>query len=223
MSLDVLWSAPDDGTRCQIGKLWREDDGGYAFAYAEDLKSALAKGFTLLPAFPEDRKEATPYRSAKLFPTFAQRVPSDRRPDFGAFLDAWRLLKSDDPLVMLAVSGGTQVTDRIELAEMRAESDDLSRPLTLRVAGQKHYDGASDVRVGDVLRLQHESENAFDPHATQILLLAHDKTVGYVPRQYSKMVANLLDAGIAVRVLALRQLQMPHDPSRWVVRLSRQT
>jgi hypothetical protein len=45
----------------------------------------------------------------------------------------------DDPFEILAASGGIQMTDRIELAEHRAEGDDLSVPLFIRVAGTRYY------------------------------------------------------------------------------------
>src|SRR5882757_102701 len=75
--LFVLWRAPDDGTRLPIGELWRMP-AGFAFGYVDDLKGAFERGFRLLTEFPVHQTCHDPYRSAYLFPTFAQRIPSPK-------------------------------------------------------------------------------------------------------------------------------------------------
>jgi len=199
--------------------LWREP-AGFAFAYGgQDLEKAKQKGFRLLAEFPEERGPAYPYRSSYLFVTFAQRIPSPRRRDFARIMLSWGVAETDNPLEVLARSGGIQMTDRIELLEPRSDTDDLREPLAVRIAGMKKHPGAEHIRVGDALELVREPANAFDPHATMIV--AAGEKAGYVPRPYSGLVANLLDAGVQLEATAVRQLGDPADVGRWVVRIAR--
>jgi HIRAN domain len=214
----VIWGEPDDGTRRVIGELWRDAEG-FAFGYGHELQLALAKGFRMLPEFPESSRLETPYRAAYLFATFAQRLPSPKRGDFLRIIKSWGVADLDNPLEALALSGGIQMTDRIELAEYRAPDDDLSSPLLVRIAGMKKHHGATDIRAGADLALKREPENAYDVAAT-MFIAPNGVKAGYVPRQYSAIVARRLDAGHVVTATAVRQLSVPADEGRWVVRLS---
>jgi hypothetical protein len=214
--LFVLWRRPSDGTRRIVGELWREADG-YAFSYCADLP--IAEGFSLLPEFPQHRVAPAAYRAAYLFPTFAQRVPSPTRLDLVDLVRAWGVERVDDPLEILARSGGVQATDRIELSEYRSDEDTLDQPLEMRIAGATHYDqGVLD--AGDSLELKREPENIHDRLAT-LFVFRGDQKVGYVPRQYAAMIAHLLDAGVALRASAVRRLSLPSDSGRWVARVWR--
>lgn len=217
--LHVLWQTPDDGTRCVVGELWRDKSRDYAFAYRTDLSSAVRRGFTSLTEFPERRTRESPYRSPYLFATFAQRVPSPKRSDFGHVMEAWGVQQWDDALEILARSGGVQMTDRIELAEYRADDDELVEPLEFRVAGMKYYVGA-DLSAGQKLALLREPANEHDPKAT-LVLAAERRAIGHVPRQYSTLVARHLDGGHKLITTAVRRLSLPHDPDRWIVEVRR--
>ena len=213
--LAVLWSDPSSGARHVIGRLWR-DGGSFAFAYAADTDKYMSKGFSLLPEFP---RGATTYRSAYLFPSFSQRIPSPTRPDFQRLMREWGVAHADEPLEILARSGGVQLTDRIELAEYRDEKDDLSRPLSFRVAGGKFRE-AVDLQPGDPVILRHEPDNQFDKCAT-LVLLRQGKPVGYVPRQYSALISGHLASGHALESVAERRLTVPPDRGRWVISVKR--
>jgi hypothetical protein len=215
-----LWGEPEGGRRLAIGELWR-DAQGFAFGYGHEIDLAVEKGFRLLPEFPVRRELDAPYRSAYLFATFAQRIPSPRRPDFDRILESWGVRAGDSQLEILARSGGVQMTDRIELAEYRAIDDPLERPLVLRVAGMKHYRGAGRVKEGDVVLLAREPHNIHDACATAILTEAGEQ-VGYVPRQYARLLATLLDARVVLTAKALRRLTEPADGGRWLVQIVRQ-
>ncbi len=217
--LFVLWGDTLDGTRHIVGELWREGTSSYAFAYQEDLSPAQARGFAFMTEFPEHRTKSSPYRASRLFSTFAQRVPSRKRPDFGALLASWGVEDANDPMEILARSGGVQMTDRIELAEFRPETDDLSVPLLFRVAGMNPQDGtgAERLRPGDPVDIVRAPESPRDRCAT--LVLAHgEHQIGRVPRPYSPIFARLLDEGRTIDAVAERRLTLPTERGRWVVR-----
>lgn len=216
----VLWGEPTEGRRFRIGELWK-DTQGYAFAYVDDLGEARAEGFRMLPEFPTFRDARSPFRSAYLFPTFAQRLPSPRRADFESIMATWGVVNADNPLEMLAASGGVQMTDRIELAEHRRDDDDLTVPLFARVAGARYYQEAADKVVANSrLLLVREPSNAKDECAV-MLCTTDGQQIGYVPKQYSRLVARAIDAGQAVDALAIRWQTVPGDRPRLVVRLSK--
>jgi len=220
--LFVLWADPAAQTRHVVGELWR-DGGEFCFAYAHEVEQARSHGFDMLPQFRELRDRSRPYRSRSLFSTFAQRIPSRKRPDYHELLLAWGLPDTEqDAFAILAHSGGVQVTDRLELAEYRAVDDDLARPLQFRVAGTRHYGNDERVRVGDVVELQPESTNAFDDAATVVLLIGGAK-LGYVPRYYAPLVRRHLREGHQLDAFIERRLVIPTERGRWVVHVSKQS
>jgi len=215
----VMWGEPSEGRRRRVGELWRDREG-YAFAYVPEAEAAKAEGFRMLPEFPEPRTADAPYRSRYLFATFSQRIPSLKRADFDSIMAAWGVLNIDDPLEVLAASGGVQMTDRIELAEHRADDDDLSSPLFIRIAGARYYPAAEQIQADTELELLREPSNPEDESAT-MLRTPDGQQIGYVPRQYSRIVARAIDAGHPVTALAVRWLAVPGATRRLVVRLSR--
>jgi len=220
----VIWSAPSDGGRHVVGHLARRRAGSmFHFWYEDDLSAAVSKGFTFLPAFPEHRRIDAPYEARYLFATFADRVPSAQRADAARMLASWGVEHPDDQFEVLAKSGGLRATDRIELAEYRGADDPLVEPLEFRVAGMKHVspDSRGALVVGAMLGFEREPSNPHDPSATIVARTADGIRAGYVPRQYSAMIANLLDLGVALDAVAVRELVLPDDAPRWVVRASR--
>ncbi|MET0412467.1 MAG: HIRAN domain-containing protein [Polyangiaceae bacterium] len=217
--LFVIWREPDEGRRHVIGELW-QDHEGFAFGYGHDVEAARARGFSLLVELPAYRPVSDPYRSSYLFSTFAQRIPSPKRPDYKDILESWGVTAPDSPLDILARSGGVQLTDRIEVDEYRSADDALEIPLLFRVAGEEHYPGSSIVEVGEELQLVREPTNDYDANA--VMVQKSDGTkLGYVPRQYSELVARLVGQGLALHPVAERRLVTSNDRARWIVKISR--
>lgn len=216
--LFVLWRDRDGG-RHIIGRL-RHTKDGYEFSYAgADTLPLESNGFMLPVEFPNRHQV---YRAGYLFPTFAQRIPSPSRPDRSRLFEAWGVTNADDQLGILAQSGGVLITDRLELAEYRSDEDDLQEPLEFRVAGASQAqfaEVAKKVQVNDILRLINEPGNVYDEFAT-IVLEANGGVLGYVPKQYSRFVAQLLRANVPLTATAMRLLAMP-DSARWVIRVAR--
>lgn len=214
-SLFVLWLDEQTARRWIIGRLSRTDDGQFSFSYDAQAVDAAKVGFRPLPEFPDLRMR---YASPYLFSTFSQRIPSPRRPDYPRLLQKWDVRDATDLLAILAKSGGLQMTDRLELAEYRPEEDVLDRPLEFRVAGRRYTSKTVSLVEGTRLTLKRDSANEHDPCAIQVL--AHDGTiVGYVPRQYSSMIAKHLDAGRGLQCHVVRQLRVPDGRDGAVVRV----
>ncbi len=218
--LYVLWRAPADGSRWVIGQLRRGADGSFAFGYERDLQAASSAGFALLSEFPEHRTDENPYRARHLFTSFAQRIPVPSRPDFPALIASWGVSDKDDSMEILALSGGVQTTDRIELSEYRASDDALDRPLVFRVAGGKHRPDPGVVKPGEALTLRRQPENPKDDRAV-LVERRTGQELGFVPRQYSRMVSALLDAGTDIEAVTVRRLVLPEETGRWVVEIRR--
>ncbi len=218
--LVVIWREPSpEGTRHVIGHLARGVDG-HAFWYDEHaLDVARQRGFSPLPAFSDWKLAADPYRARHLFGTFAGRLPSPARSDFGQMIKEWGVLDVDDPFEILARSGAVTMTDRLEVAEHREASDDLSRPLEFRVAGQRFRDKAAQIEVGDKLELRHSPHDTDD--CATLVIARTGEPAGYVPRQYSAMFSGLLASGVSVDATAVRRLVLPAEAGRWVVRAQR--
>ncbi len=219
--LFTLWRDPHDGTRHVVGELWREAMG-YRFAYVQDLAFATARGFSELSEFPRQATTGGEFRARYLFPTFAQRIPHPQRKDRRALLDAWGVENADDPMEILARSGGVQLTDRIELAEYRGPEDPLTRALEFRVSGERFQPEASGVALtpGERVTLRRDAENPHDPCAS-VVLVRGDLRLGFVPRQYSTLMAGLIAANVELEGTLVRRLRLPAEAGRWVVRVQR--
>jgi hypothetical protein len=216
--LVVIWRDPMQEARHPIGTLARAH-GEIRFWYEQDLSAAFSKGFKLLLEFPEHRVEASPYLERYLFALFAERIPSQARPDARAMLASWGVERVDDQFEVLARSGGIRATDRIELAEYRSDDDELATPLEFRVASRRHLDDPAPLSIGDDVTLIREPTNDHDARAT--IIDRAGRRAGYVPRPYVPMFARLLDAGVEVDARVIRQLLVPDDVGKWVVRATR--
>jgi len=212
-----LWAMWRDeaNQRQQVGQLWHAPDG-YRFSYEAELPPT----FHLLAEFPEHRGPDRPYHARNLFSTFAERIPSPKRPDYRTMLDSWGVENPDDQLEILARSGGIQATDWIELSEWRPEADDLTRPLLARVAGLNRWPGVDTVGAGDTVELRREPSNQWDPFATELFLQSGLK-LGYVPKPYTKTIASVLDTGAALRGRMVTPIGLEGSYPRWLMRIER--
>ena len=216
----VIWGEPSAGNRQVIGHLAREG-GELRFWYERDLSDAKKRGFRLLPEFPEHRLEDTPYVERYLFPLFAERIPALTRRDATATMQAWGVVRPDDQFEVLAKSGGIRATDRLELAEYRADDDELADPLEFRIAGRRYIapEELAPLELGCSVSLRPEPTNPKDPQA--VIVDRFGKRAGYVPRQYTALVGRLLQGGARLEGEAVRQLLVPDDVGKWVVCVSR--
>lgn len=196
-----------------VGTLERHGSG-FAFSYTDSVSDSFE-----IIGFP--RRKGPTFTSPYLFATFSKRVPDPSRTDFGAMMQEWGVERTDDPLAILAKSGGFQVGDRLELAEYRdAEHDQLRQPLECRVAGPRHHDDpdCDTAKVGDPVLFERETTNKEDPNAVKVRVSRPNHlTLGYVPRQYAPIFARILDGGGSIVGKVRRQVLVPREGQRWVI------
>lgn len=151
------------------------------FVYRSDAR--VAPEFKPFLAFPD--LDGSYMTKRELFPFFANRVMSARRPDYVQYLEALGLdAEHADPVEILARSTGERATDTVHVVpEADVLPDGTERRLFL-VSGVRHSDSAeqriAELRPGDELQLRREPENEANPRA--ILLDARaGEPVGWVP------------------------------------------
>jgi hypothetical protein len=218
-TLYLAWRQPDQRW-WPIGRL-SYDGAEYVFAYTKGARAALAGGFRSLPSFP-DLDET--YYSKDLFPLFANRLPPRTRPDYDDFVE-WLDLRSgeQDPIVMLARSGGQRETDMFEVFPPPLHDSGHNYKSAFFVHGLRHRgpeaeQAAGRLAPGDPLVLQPDPHNPHDPKALRVLTTVTGIHLGFVPRYLCDDVHALQAAsgseGVAVRV---RRINAPPAPAQFRV------
>lgn len=202
--LVVTWQHPIERNISPVAML-QYDGELYTFHY---IAGALqVDGFRPFLGFPDLYRH---YTSERLFPLFAQRAMTARRPDFTRWVH--RLGLSDDatPWEQIARSGGRRHGDAIqlfpvpEIAHKRMDCDFLvhgirhipEEPRT--VAGHAVHlsylaleEHLASLHAGDRLALHNEPDNGYNPRA--ILITADDAPVGWVSDLLSEAIHNVPD------------------------------
>jgi hypothetical protein len=123
-TLFVLWFDPSQRSIVPVARLVHrhEAEGDvYEFRYVRGALDASARGFLPFLAFPDLHQV---YLSRELFPFFANRVMPSTRPDYLEYVETLGLSRAQaDSMAILARSGGTRETDRIELCAMPARDE----------------------------------------------------------------------------------------------------
>ncbi len=202
--LYVAWKQPDSGDWIPVARLEKTASGTYRFNYTQGVNGAS----NFFPFSGLERLDVA-YESDTLFPMFSNRLISRSRPEFRDYL-RWLGLAdgSNDPMSMLALTGGIRGTDSIELfrpPEMSGEGeyrlDFFARSLSFLPA--EIISLIAELKEGASLFLMRDSQNLYDPNA---LTLRTDNPVflaGFCPKYYAKDLGKLLqDVGsnLAVKV-----------------------
>lgn len=200
----LVWKEPKTRRRYLVGELSK--NGQFEFTYNNEVHKAIEDGFKLLIAFPEIDKL---YKSDKLFPVFASRLPDPKRRGIEVILEKYGLTEYD-AYKLLKRSGARLPIDNIEFIDpiIDFESGKLVRKFFL--AGSRHYLGCAgenctkslDVKLQEELRLTLEPENEHDKNAIKITNMA-GTLLGYLPRYYAQGVSELIgnDTVITCRVI----------------------
>lgn len=180
--LYVAWRDPQKRSWFPVGRL-SFDGNIYRFVYT--------KGAEQSPNFiPFARMEdlRTVYESEELFPLFANRLLSKKRPEYQQFLH-WLNTRpgEDDPLTLLARTEGSRETDLLAVFPCPEPGADNTYRVQFFSHGLRYLLPEALPRIhrlspGDQLYLMPDPQNRHDPQAIALRTGDPVTLVGYCPR-----------------------------------------
>jgi HIRAN domain len=184
--LYLAWQEPKERTWIPVGKLSFKDEL-YWFVYTKG-----AQKFSTFIPFGRMSDLKTIYESRELFPLFANRLLSKSRPEYKNFLH-WLNVKEneDDPLALLALTGGMRETDSLIVFPCPERSDENTYHVHFFSQGIRYLSDATIQTVnslspGDLLYLMPDPQNPGDSFALALRTNDPPLIVGYCPRYLSK-------------------------------------
>lgn len=183
-TLFLAWQDPASRRWFPIGKL-SHDGKLYHFEYLQGaLEARQDAEFQPLLSFPDFYQN---YGSPELFPLFANRLLRPSRPDYTDFVK-WLNIpeQQDDPIALLARSGGKRTTDAFEVFPC-PERDEQGRyhihffAHGLRYMPSESQQHIQTLQVGSELSVMHDVQNPVDSRAL-ILRTSDHHNVGFCPR-----------------------------------------
>lgn len=191
----LIWKDPETRRNYTVGKLTRGDF--FTFQYYGEAENAEEAGWKLLGAFPTYQE----YRSNTMFPVFSSRLPDKKRRDIQNILEKYGLMEYDE-FELLRRSGARLPIDTYEFIDP-ISPDDKEVEREFYITGIRYHSACQGndcgalpgVKVGDMLLLEEEPENAYDPMAIRVLT-QEQEVLGYVPRYYNKAILARLHDGM---------------------------
>jgi hypothetical protein len=213
-TLFLAWQDPSSRKWFPIGKL-SHDGKLFRFAYLQGAKDAKEESdFQPIPSFPEFCET---YGSQELFPLFANRLLRASRPDYPDFVRWLNIPKDqDDPIALLARSGGKRRTDTFEVFSCPELDDRGSYHIHFFAHGLRHMPVDSqqeiqNLRSGEKLFLAHDLQNPVNQRALFLRTESH-RNVGYCPdylvRDFFELVSNFSNK---IKV-SVEQINLPPTP-----------
>jgi hypothetical protein len=191
--LYVAWRDPDNRRWFPVGRL-SFDGEVYRFVYT---KGALQSSGFLPFARMEDL--AASYESRELFPLFANRLLSKKRPEYPDFLQ-WVDVPAgqDDPLTLLARTEGIRETDTLAVFPCPERGADNTYRVQFFSHGLRYLSAGSIERVhnlqpGERLFLMVDPQNPYDPWAVALRTGDPIALVGFCPRYFVQTFRVLLE------------------------------
>jgi len=177
--LFLAWQDPDGRRWFPVGRL-AFDGSRYQFVYIRGAREARDRcGFHPLHPFPSFE---TTYESSEMFPLFSNRVPRRSRPDYKDYVSRLNVPENaDDPMALLARSGGRRATDSLEVFPY-PHLDESGRyhihffAHGLRYMSPESVSWVERLEVGERLLLVHDFQNPHDRHA--LILRTNDAVPG---------------------------------------------
>lgn len=213
-TLFLAWQDTHSRSWFTIGRL-TYDGTRYKFVYTKSVKEAQNTcGFEPLYSFPDLEKV---YTSIHLFPIFSNRLMSRSRPDYANFLQWLNISElEDDPLAILARSGGQRETDSLAVFPCPEADEKGEYQLHFFAHGLRHLPKCAIERINhfvstEKLWLAHEFQN---PHDTKALTLNTEDhhIVGYCPRYLRSEVFDLIWKDPSSVRLEVERVNLPPTP-----------
>lgn len=212
--------AGSDEPRLVPGGTSDAGSGGQRCVYlAGALRAREQAGFDGLAGFPSFDQT---YEVETLFPLFTNRLPPRTRPEYGEFV-RWLNVPQDedDPIVLLARSGGRRATDSLEVYPCPEPDGDGRYHIHFVVHGLRHLPEASIERVerlepGERLFLMHDLQNPKDPKALLLRTGARGDRdvhpVGYCPRYLAEDLHGIWEEAGSTLSLAVERVNPAPAP-----------
>ena len=174
--LVVAWQHPGSRLISPVGLLEHSPEI-YRFRYLR--RAAELPDFQPFLSFPAWERA---YTSRWLFPLFAQRVMSPRRPDFQQFLRQLDLDEDATPWEQLARSEGRSSGDTVQVFPIPVVHDDRTTMCRFLVHGIRHVTGGRlpPLQPGDPLALHDDVRNEVNPAAV-LVETSSGAPLGFVP------------------------------------------
>jgi hypothetical protein len=216
-TLFLAWQDPDSRAWSPVGRL-TSSGGVYQFVYTKGAERVEREfGFEPLESFPV---LTDLYESSELFPLFANRVLQRSREEYGEYTQWLNLpLNEDDPIAILARSGGRRATDSLAVFPCPEPDRDGNFHIHFFVHGIRHTPPASIERMnqlipGEKLLLMLDFQNSHDSGAlalrTEDLKDRDLHIVGYCPRYLLPDAFEVLNQGsVEVKVERLNPSPVP--------------
>ena len=186
-TLFLAWQAQDASRQWfPIGRLDADvARSRYRFRYTAGAERAQEQGgFGLITEFPNLNQD---YRTDRLWPLFTNRVLTPRRPDFGTYLENLDLPQGTvDPIEILAVNGGSRITDSYEVFPKIDKRQDGTFSCRFFLHGWRHVSGVAEDRLeslqpGEELTIALELTNPVTRVAVQVQTSDY-LVLGWTPR-----------------------------------------
>lgn len=191
--LYLAWQDPQSRQWFPVGKLSFEA-GVYRFVYTKG--ATISKNFTRF-GFMQNLHEV--YRSRDLFPLFANRLISKKRPEYKDFL-RWLDLEENEaaPLVLLARTEGVRETDSLTVFPCPERSREGKYVVHFFSHGLRYLPEEARIRInklktGDKLYLLPDPQNPHDGFAIALRTDEPTSIVGYCPRYISSDFLEILE------------------------------
>jgi hypothetical protein len=175
--LVVAWQHPQSRVIAPVGLLEHRNDAGYRFRYLE--RALAVPDFQPFLGFPDLHRS---YESARLFPIFAQRIMSPKRPDFPRYLRHLHLEDDATPWEQMARSEGRRTGDTVQVFPIPPVFADGSTTCRFLVHGIRHVNGGvlPQLTRGERLILRKDRDNPVNP-AALLVCSGMGERLGYVP------------------------------------------
>jgi hypothetical protein len=219
MATKTLFLAWQDSTGTRlwfpVGRLDADvDRSDYRFRYTGGmLRAQTEAGFTPILSFPDLYKD---YRSSKLFALFSNRVMWPSRPDFPAYLQSMDLPEDADPMDMLAVSGGSRITDSYEVFPKLVRYPNGSFTCRFFLHGGRRVNGPAQEKInslkpGDELYGAVEVTNPLGELALQIQTTDYHM-IGWAPRYLAPDLVKVeAPRSLTLKVVGVNPMPSPSE------------
>lgn len=211
-SFFLIWQDPETRRWLPVGKL-DQIQGHFVFGYtAGALVSSRFVPFGNLTAI------RSVYVAETLFPIFANRVLSARRPEYRTYA-RWSGMDdilSPDPLLLMARMGGSRATDALQVypVPQRTSSGDYYSAFFCH--GLSHLPDETQARSlklieGQRLFPMFDVQNPFDENAVALRTADPACMIGYLPRHVAPDIKALVQKSATLNV-SVRRVNLDAPP-----------